>query len=357
MDVGRICVGAAVLGCSMFVGKIALAQCQRDTDCKGARVCVSGQCVDQPAPAPAPQPGYAPPPPGYGPQPGYAPPPPGYAPQPGYAQPYPPPPGYAPPPPGYAPPQPGYAQPYPPPGYAQPQPGYAQPYPPPPPPTPEQPAPTGPQIKTFSFVPRLGMQLGGSGSFSTSCDGPNCGATTAPGADYSLGMAFALSADFLFKIGSLFRLGPGLMYTHTMHVTEDVPGATSVEMGSLTNFEFVTEVVPKVGESVWLVPRLQMGLSMYNASGESADAETANQTSCSSSGLIDGCDTYKSPHFGFNFGAGFGVMFAAGPMLRVRFDSLVEYYYLMLSNRTLLGNTVIESASGPRFLLLGGIEI
>jgi hypothetical protein len=96
MHMRRIYVGAMVIGGSMLVGKSALAQCQRDTDCKGARVCLNGQCVDRPAaapapapaPMPAPQPAYAPQPqPGYAPapqpQPGYAPQPqPGYAPQP-----------------------------------------------------------------------------------------------------------------------------------------------------------------------------------------------------------------------------------------------------------------------------------
>jgi hypothetical protein len=379
MRVGRIYLGAAVFGCSILVGQSALAQCKRDIDCKGTRVCSGGQCVDQaappaaaPAPAPVaapapqpqpqPQPGYAPQPqPGYAPQPqpGYAPQPqPGYAPQPqpGYApQPQP---GYAPQPqPGYAPqPQPGYAQPYPPQ-----QPGYAQPYPPQQQPggyaQAEQAAPpTGPQIKTFSFVPRLGAQLGGSGSYSSSCDGTMCSSIPTSSTDYSAGMAFAFSADFLFKIGNLFRMGPGLMYTHTMDAEADMPNAQSEEWGSLTNFDFVAELVPKVGEMLWLVPRFKVGLSMLNVTGAAADVETARRDNCAS-GLADGCESLKSPHFGLNVGTGFGVMFAVGPVVRLRFDALGEYFRLSMSSVSYGGSTYSEAASGLRFLMLGGMEI
>jgi hypothetical protein len=208
----------------------------------------------------------------------------------------------------------------------------------------------GPKIKTFSFVPRLGLQLGGSGT--RKAESPGGSASQ----DFSVSMAAAISLDFMFKIGSLFRIGPGLLYTHTMDVKDDVPGATSVEMGTITDFDVVAEVVPKVGGSVWLLPRMDMGLSMYNASGVAADSETANQQGCESYG-INGCSSYKSPHIGFNIGPSFGVMFAAGNTVRVRFDTSLRYYSINLASLDSGGQTATLTGSGIRYFLLGGIEI
>jgi hypothetical protein len=108
------------LGAVLFFCSTARAQCTKDTDCKGNRVCVDGQCVEQAVD----EPGQAEPPPPGGATPPPLPPPGG---QPGYGQPPPPQPGY-----GQPPPQPGYGQPPPQPGYGQP--GYGQP----------PPAPAGP---------------------------------------------------------------------------------------------------------------------------------------------------------------------------------------------------------------------
>ncbi len=104
-------VVTGVCALSLAYARPALA-CGTDADCKGGRICQSGQCVSPDAPPPAVTPPPAvppttppppPPPVGYGQQP---PPPAGYGQQPpppaGYGQP-PPPAGYGQPPQGYAP--------------------------------------------------------------------------------------------------------------------------------------------------------------------------------------------------------------------------------------------------------------
>jgi hypothetical protein len=101
---------AAVAAVAALASASAWAQselgCNKDTDCKGDRICVSGQCV-----APGGQQQFEPPP----------------------QQQQPPPQQYQQPPPQYQQPPPGYGQPPPPPGYGQP--------PPPPPPPYYQPRP------------------------------------------------------------------------------------------------------------------------------------------------------------------------------------------------------------------------
>jgi len=75
-------VGAAVCGLLTLGALDAAAQCTKDTECKGDRICQDGVCVE-PAPGVLPVPGYASPQPGYAqPQPGYHQPQPVYGPPP-----------------------------------------------------------------------------------------------------------------------------------------------------------------------------------------------------------------------------------------------------------------------------------
>jgi uncharacterized membrane protein YgdD (TMEM256/DUF423 family) len=95
----RSLILAAATLAVLLLPATAHAQCTKDTDCKGNRVCRMGACEDplpaQPAPYPAPQPAPYPAAPAYA------------AP----AAPTAPPAYYAPPPAGYAPPQPAYVAP------------------------------------------------------------------------------------------------------------------------------------------------------------------------------------------------------------------------------------------------------
>jgi hypothetical protein len=219
------------------------------------------------------------------------------------------------------------------------------------------------QIKTFSFAPRLGVQLLGKGTAEGQCSGSLCAPPTSASDDYDLSSAVATSFDFLFKVGNLVRLGPGLMYTHTMDAQRSGASAHT-ELGNFTDLDFVVELIPRVSPTVWLIPRLQLGLMAYNASGTAEDGENASQSACNTNTGFSrtGCDSYKSPHIGFNAGLGFGVMFAAGSTVRVRIDALSEYYTFKLHETTATtsdGRTasMTASTSGERYLLLAGIEI
>lgn len=214
------------------------------------------------------------------------------------------------------------------------------------------------KIKTFSFVPRIGIQIGGGGTFEDKCDGSDCGNYVNTSTDYDLKTAFAIGADFMFKIGDLFRIGPGLLYTHTMDEKES-GASSSTELGSIVDVNFVAEVVPRVSPTVWLVPRVQFGLSMLNTSGTFKTRQDAMKTSCTSTEGETGCDSIDNPHMGYNLGLGFGVMFAAGPTVRFRVDTLYQYYSLSLYSLGVTGLNATESgsASGSRYFLLAGIEI
>jgi hypothetical protein len=232
----------------------------------------------------------------------------------------------------------------------------------------EPPAPEA-KIKVFSFVPRVGLQLGGGGTFKQGCDGNACtlaGVDTVS-TDYSLETAFAIGADFLFKVHDLVRIGPGIFHTFTTKATPS--GQASQETGSFTELNFVGEVTPRVSPIVWLIPRLQVGMAMFNASGPFGDLLTAQKNQCSTDaadasaagGSITGCDSFGNPHVGYDIGAGFGAMFAVGPTIRLRTDFLYEYYSVGVGEESASAGsdslTLNWRLSGSRYFLLAGMEI
>jgi hypothetical protein len=204
-------------------------------------------------------------------------------------------------------------------------------------------------IGGFSFVPRLGLQIGGisGGTGKVECSGTFCSSITMSDMDYELSKAVAVSFDFLFKVGELFRIGPGLMYTNTMDVYPSKQ-SNHTELGNLTDIDFVAELIPRVGPSVWLVPRLQFGLTAYNASGTAETGEKENMDACKNQ---TGITTLVASN-------------CTGVRLRV--DGLLNYYSFGLGEITYTyddGYSTPESArlklstSGTRFLLLAGMEI
>ncbi len=243
------------------------------------------------------------------------------------------------------------------------------------PPPAEPPAPEA-KIKVFSFVPRIGMQLGGSGSLSMNCDGNACATASGESGDFGTGSTdydhktgFVIGADFMFKVHDLIRIGPGILHTFASDISPSGGGA-SEEFGSLTELNFVGEVIPKVSPTVWLVPRLQVGMMMFNASGPMKDSLTSLKNDCSTmaasaagSGVtVNGCDSFDNPHIGYDVGAGFGVMFAVGPTIRLRVDALYEHFSVSGGEMDIsdtAGDSLKQtySASGNRYFLMGGLEI
>lgn len=222
------------------------------------------------------------------------------------------------------------------------------------------------EIKTFSFVPRLGLQATGSMTEEYKCDGASCPSTTATNYDYDLKSAFAIGADFMFKVHDLVRIGPGLLHTFASDAT--IANSPKFELGTITEINLVAELIPRVSPVVWLVPRLQLGATVFNASGTFKTAIAtakagcaADQTTYSSDGATVSCSNYDNPHVGFNLGIGFGALFAIAPSIRLRADALYEYFSFPIGNEEGSGNgydfKLTDTLSGSRFLLMAGVEI
>ena len=229
---------------------------------------------------------------------------------------------------------------------------------------PQQTTEDGPAIRMASFVARIGVQGSGAVTDKADCSG-DCTGIPNTSNDFTLGSAPALSVGALFKIGKLFRIGPEITHTFKTKVSpKDSSNTTATgsdESISMTDIDVVTELVPRVSRVVWLVPRVQLGAAIINAQGTYADRENANKSDCQTAGW-SGCDTLTSPHVGFHMGFGFGVMFAAGDMLRVRIDGLVDVFGAGVGNAngpTVYGTTrtLTENVFGTRGLLFAGLEI
>ena len=306
-----------------------------------ASVLVAGTALAQTDPS-QPQPGQ--------PQPGYGQPQPGYGqPQPGYGQPQP---GYGQPQPGYGQPQPGYGQPQP--GYGQPQPGYGQPtgYAPPP-------ADSGGsegELPFFSAVIRGGALVGGGGEMKYECDGSDCNGGS-DDHDFDHKTAFMLGADFLFTVGSVVRLGPGLQIGTNMEVEPD-GSSEDYEIGSDVSMNFVLEADFPVGDRVWIGPRGQVGGTILIPSGDMEDTLEENKEMCEDYDF-DNCDVFDGPHLGVNLGLGAGVIFAAGESVRLRADLMIQPYLIHMFTWD-PGNgfdrEVTHTISGTRTYIMGGIE-
>lgn len=181
-----------------------------------------------------------------------------------------------------------------------------------------------------------------------------------------LGSAFAFGADFMFRVGDLFRIGPGLLHTLTSEVELQ---NLYQDAGSLTEINFVAEVIPRVSPTIWLVPRAQVGIALFNASGPlKTDINTAKAICAADEsdapaypGVKVECSNFDNPHLGFDLGVGFGAMFALSPTVRVRADAMYEYFRFSLGKEKISGTGVdfqqSTSLSGNRYLLLAGLEI
>lgn len=230
-------------------------------------------------------------------------------------------------------------------------------------PPPTQPSPA--EIKTFSFVPRIGLQLGGSATEKATCEGPSCNPAGSASVDFDLKSAFAIGADFMFKVHNLIRIGPGLLHTLA---SDGSAGGTTAEVGSITELNFVAEAIPRVSRIVWLVPRAQLGATMFTASGPYKNDIatwkgmcTADKSTYSSQGASTTCSNFDNPHLGFNLGIGFGALFAVSPSIRLRADALIEYFKVTLGKEEVSGGGYdfkwTNTLASSRFLLLLGAEI
>ena len=121
--------------------------------------------------------------------------------------------------------------------------------------------------------------------------------------------------------------------------------------------DFTFEMTPQVSRSVWIVPRAQLGFSLLFAGGDLKKSEQATKLDCEND-TEGGCDTIDSPHLGFNFGIGAGVLFAVSEKVRLRADLMYQFYVYNLStiDSSLVDAKLTTTLSGGRGFLLGGVE-
>ena len=270
-------------------------------------------------------------------------------PQPGYGQPQPAQPGQ---------PQPGYGQPQPAqPG--QPQPGYGQGQPgqPPPaggyaPPAAEHPS-DNTELPNFAIVLHGGVLVAGSGELKVDYSGPGAGSDDST--DYDHKAAFLLGADFLWTVGSVIRLGPGIQFGTTTEVEFD-DANDDYEVGSDVSLNFVLEAMFPVSDGVWIGPRGQVGLLALFPSGDLEDDLDVAKDNCEAYDM-DGCSNLDGPRYGLNMGIGAGGVFQVGDSIRLRADLMIQPYVINLySLEADDGTEVSEDLQGVRPYLLGGIE-
>jgi hypothetical protein len=217
------------------------------------------------------------------------------------------------------------------------------------------------ELKTFSFGLRAGLLLGGSGTNKVDCTSGDCSSITAGENDYNHRVSGAFALDFLWKVGSIIRLGPGLAFVAPSSITlKNVPSEfEKYEVGSDLSIDFVLEVVPRVGPAAWLAPRFQLGPTVLFPSGDLKDSLNALKDTCNTSGA-SGCDSIGGPRPGFNIGLGFGALFGVGDSVRLRADLLAQYYVINLYTTTIdtsFGSfEASRNVGGSRFFLLGGVE-
>lgn len=202
----------------------------------------------------------------------------------------------------------------------------------------------------------------GSGTLKDSCSS-GC---TSDSLSYTHNVAIALSADFLWKLASVVRLGPELMYVVGESVSmsgtglptnvsgNNIVGTLSPSFGSDLALDAVLEIAPQVARTVWAAPRVQLGGGVIFPGGDLGHYLDLLKSACKADGY-GGCDAIGSPAVGWNAGLGFGVIFAVSKSVRLRGDLLAQYYSFSLF--TVHGGVdSSESISSSRYFLAFGVE-
>ncbi len=220
-------------------------------------------------------------------------------------------------------------------------------------------------LPRFAPIIRGGLLVGGSGTWKSSCDGNNCDSSSTDSLDYSHKVAFAVSADFLWRLGSIVRLGPGLMYVGGESVKLEsgrvlYPNNKSdPSIGSDLAIDAVLEFAPQVADTVWLAPRLQLGMGVLFPGGDLNDYYDYQKSYCTNSGQLDGCDSVGNASVGWHAGVGFGVVFSVSNSVRLRGDVFAQYYAFKLYGvqvKPPVDAKYAENIASTRGFLFFGIE-
>jgi len=216
-------------------------------------------------------------------------------------------------------------------------------------------------LPRFSVVLHAGPLVLGSGEQRASCDGADCNQTQIDQGNenntYAHKTSWMLGADFLWRVGSKIRLGPGIQLGTTSTIAPEWTNK-DLELGTDVSLNFVLEAMFPVGHAAWIGPRGQVGLMELLPSGELKDSMQTMKRECQAAG-ISGCDNFDGPRVGFELGIGMGAVFALSHAVRLRADVMVQPYVInlyALEAKSGYDATLSVNLLGVRSYLLGGIE-
>jgi hypothetical protein len=215
------------------------------------------------------------------------------------------------------------------------------------------------ELRRFALGISVGLGPYGAGTYRSSCEGAECGATTAGVRRYSHDTEEILILQGFYQPFGFLRFGPVIgLSTATRAKFTDVNPKTSLTFGNIFSFDLAVEATPRVGNRVWLLPRVQAGLLLLPPSDALKSRFDSYRVACNNGGFR-GCDSLDAPKLGFNLGLGFGVLLAANENFRFRFDALGEYYSLRLFRLEAgsAATTYGESINGARLGILIGMEL
>jgi hypothetical protein len=231
-----------------------------------------------------------------------------------------------------------------------------QPIPPPPPDVPEPDM----ELHRFAFGFGLGASLAGFGTDRAECHGSACSASNVGARDYSPKVDVLLEGHAFYQATSFLRLGTTVMLSPSGKVEfKGVAPPTDAGFGTILNLDLAAELTPRLSRNIWLVPRLQSGLSMLFPTGELSQRLSATKDTCNGgNGAFKNCGSLDGPRYGLNVGVGVGALFAVSDAIGLRADTLFEYYSIRLATLDAGSRDAnfVENASGGRFMLFGGME-
>jgi hypothetical protein len=212
------------------------------------------------------------------------------------------------------------------------------------------------KLPKFSVVIRPAIALHGKGEVDDSCDG-DCAGIAASDKPFDNRASFGGSVDFMGTVGRLVRMGLGLFYVAPYEV--DLDGvAESYELGSDFSMDFVFEFTPRLAPGVWLLPRVQTGLTVLFPAGDFADELERLADLCEAASVGD-CGKIEGLKPGLNLGVGFGGLFLASESFGLRADLLFQAYAINVF--TVESDSLDVSASrnivGTRLFVLAGVEL